>query len=216
MVCYEEKRHILTNERCHRNFVRLLNSNLKYLLRHWSYYYKNVNTFRTVIPRNQFYCSSRIFLENMSMSMEWETSTRVNNLLTTPIRQQQCIVKHDELYTMKEHFLLSLYTVTRFLFFFAARNNIHSTKTWINLVKHSTTISIFFERHETSTDRFSLLLQWGCSLTFFLWLCSQLRPGNQNPLSNHLTLSYSYRCAWLLVNIQRSIVLSYECISAHN
>lgn len=86
---------------------KIINSNLKYLLRHWSYYYKNLNTFRTVIPRNQFYCSSRIFLENMSMSMEWETSTRVNNLLTTPIRQQQCIVKHDELYTMKEHFLLS-------------------------------------------------------------------------------------------------------------
>lgn len=80
-------------------------------------------------------------------------------------------------------------------------------------MKHWTALSIFFERHETSTESFSLLLQWGCSLTFFLWLCSQLRPGNQNPLSNHLTLSYSYRCAWLLVNIQRPIVPSYECIS---
>lgn len=151
------------------------------------------------------------------MSMEWETSTRVNNLWATPIRQQQCIVKHDELYTMKEHFLLSPYTVTRFLSFFAARNSIHSTKTWINLVKHWTTISIFFGRHETSTESFSLLLQWGCSLTVFLRLCSQLRPGNQKPSikppNSQLFLSLCLapckypeaHCAFLRVHFWRTI-----------
>lgn len=133
--------------------------------------------------------------------MEWETSTRVNNLLTTPIRQQQCIVKHHELYTMK-------------LLIFLCCSEQHTQ--YENVNKPSETLDNnqhLFRETRNINRTFLIVASVRMQLNIFLWLCSQLRPGNQNALSNHLTLSYSYRCAWLLVNIQRPIVLPYECIS---